>query len=365
MRVYYITSGNFGCYVVRALLPLVANGWDGDHTSIRAFQQTPENKSMAAQSSDIVVFHRPDQPKKLELARLLKEQGKKIVMDNDDTYKDGEDGGLKLNAYFNAERVKKGLEKINQTMDAFAIEADLITVSTEMLAEEMRKLNKNVVVLPNYVDPDYFDEPLRNEGDKVRIGVTGSIGMSSDIDVLNPIFRHYENDPRVQLVFFSLPADPKNNPFLAKSYEDEYNFLDSMNVEWHSTVHMHEYYDKLNSLKLDMMIIPRTDNYFNRCKSNLKFLEASMFEIPVIAQGFTDGKSPYQVNPKDSEHMVIVTDNSKWVEEMEKLIENKELRREMGRKAREYVLKNYNIEDHTHEWEEAYQSIYDRERNSN
>ncbi len=355
MRVYYVTSGNFGCYVVRCLLPLAANGWDGDHTSIKAFQQTPEDKTRAARISDIVVFHRPDDPKKLELARLLKKDGKKIVMDNDDTYKDM--GGIKLNDYFNEERVKRGLANVNKVMDAFTIEADLITVSTEFLAEEYRKLNKNVVVLPNYVDPFYFDEPLRNDGEKIRIGVTGSIGMSSDLDVLNPIFKHYEHDPRVQLVFFSLPADPKANPFVANAYKDEYNFLDSMNVEWHATVNMDKYYDKLNSLKLDLMIIPRTDSYFNRCKSNLKFIESSMFEIPIIAQGFKDGKSPYQVNPKDAEHMVIVTDNSKWIEEIEKLITDKAKREDMGRKAKEYVLANYDINDHAHEWEEAYDTI--------
>lgn len=358
-RVYYITSGNFGCYVVRCLLPLIANGWGGDHTSIVPFQKTPDDKSKEAQQSDIVVFHRPDDPKKLELARLLKKQGKKIVLDNDDTYKDGDNGGIKLNTYFNQERVRRGLRTINQTMDAFAIEADLITVSTQFLADEYKKLNKNVVVLPNCVDPFYFDEPQRNEGEKVRIGITGSIGMSSDIDVLNPIFKHYENDPRVQLVFFSLPADPKNNPMMANAYENEYNFLDSMNVEWHATVNMDKYYDTLNSLKLDIMVIPRTDNYFNRCKSNLKFLESSMFEIPCIAQGFEDGNSPYQVNPEDSKYMSIVTDNSKWVEEIEKLIIDKELRREMGKKAKEYVVANYDINDKAHLWEEAYQSMYE------
>lgn len=354
-RVYYVSSGNFGCFVVRCLLPMIANGYNGDHTSLNTFQESPENKSKAAQASDIVVFHRPDDPRKLKLARLLKEQGKKIVMDNDDTYKDI--GGIKLNTYFNAERVKRGLESVNKIMDEFAQEADLITVSTEFLAEEYRKLNKNVVVLPNYIDPFYFDEPLRNDTDIVRIGITGSIGMSSDLDVLNPIFKHYEHDKRVKLVFFSLPANPLENPFVANAYEHEYNFLDSMEVEWHATVNMDKYYDKLNSLKLDIMLIPRSDTYFNRCKSNLKFIESSMFEIPIIAQGFDDGKSPYQVNPKDAEHMVIVTDNSKWIEEIEKLIENKELRREMGRKAREYVEKNYDINDHAHLWEEAYEGI--------
>ncbi len=355
MRVYYISSGNYGCYIVRCLLPLIANGWDGDYTSIHPHTTTPENKARAAQDADIVVFHRPEDPKKLELARLLKKQGKKIVMDNDDTYKDK--GAVKLNTWFNEERVKRGLGEVNKIVDAFIIEADLITTTTEFLAEEYRKLNKNVVVLPNYIDPFYFDEPLRNETDIVRIGITGSLGMSSDLDVLSPIIKHYEHDPRVKVVFFSLPANRESNPMLTKAYEHEFNFLDSVEVEWHPLVDANVYYDKINSLKLDIMIIPRADNNFNRAKSNLKFLESSMFEIPCIAQGFEDGKSPYQVNPEDAKHMVIVTDNSQWIPEIEKLINDKELRREMGRKAREYVVENYDINNHAHKWEEAYKNI--------
>jgi hypothetical protein len=358
MKAYFVSSGSFGCYIVRCLLPLQANGWDGDHTSIHPFNKTPENKAMAAKDADIVVFHRPEDERKLELARILKRDfGKKIVMDNDDTYKDI--GSVKLNTYFNKERVERGLGSVNKIVDAFIIEADLITTTTEVLAEEYRKLNKNVVVLPNCVEPIYFDEPLRNETDVVRIGITGSIGMSYDLDILAPIIKHYEHDKRVKIVFFSLPANRASNPMLSKAYEHEYNFLDSVDVEWHPLVDANVYYDKINSLKLDIMIIPRADHYFNRCKSNLKFLEASMFEIPVIASGFPDNKSPYQVNPEDSKHMVIINDEAQWIPEMEKMIADKEGRREMGRKAKEYVLENYDINKKGYLWEEAYQTMYD------
>lgn len=355
MRVYYVSSGTFGCYIVRCLLPLIANGWDGDHTSIHPMNLTAENKARAAQNADIVVFHRPEDRRKLELARLLKKQGKKIVMDNDDTYKDK--GAIKLNTYFNEERVARGLGDVNRIVDQFILEADLVTTTTEYLADEYRKLNKDVVVLPNCIDPFYFDEPLRNETDVVRIGITGSLGMSSDLDELAPIIKHYEHDKRVKIVFFSLPANREANPIITRAYEHEYNFLDSVDVEWHPLVNADVYYDKINSLKLDLMIIPRADNGFNRAKSNLKFLESSMFEIPVIAQGFADGKSPYQVNPEDSKHMVIVTEKEGWIPAIEKMINDKEGRREMGRLAKEYVIKNYNIEDKAHLWEEAYQKL--------
>ncbi len=355
MRVYYVSSGNAGCYIVRCLLPLVANGWDGDSTSIHQGFKTPENKTLAAKYADIVVFHRPETPQKIELALHLKELGKKIVFDNDDTYKDHT--AVKLNDYFDKERTKRGLAMVNKAADGFAIEADLVTCTTEWLADEYRKLNKNVVVLPNCVDPFYFEEPLRNETDVVRIGVTGSIGSSTDLDVVAPIIKHYENDPRVKIVFFSLPPNRKENPVVEKIYRDEYKFLDSVNVEWHPTVNADVYYDKLNSLKLDMMIIPRADNYFNRAKSNLKFIEASMFEIPVIAQGFSDGKSPYQVNPEDQKYLKLIMDNNDWIPEIEKLIADKQLRLDMGKKAHVYVLENYDINKKAHLWEEAYSRI--------
>jgi glycosyltransferase involved in cell wall biosynthesis len=354
MRVYFINSSLQGCYNVRCLFPLQANGWDGDRTSINPGEKTPENKRIAAEASEVVVFHRPEDQRRLELARHLKKQGKKIVFDNDDTYKDHT--VVKLNKFINEERTKRGMAKINQYVDQFIIEADLVTCSTEFLAKEYRRLNPNVVVLPNCVDPFLYDDPLRNETDKIRIGVTGSIAVSSDLDVLAPIIRHYENDPRVQIVFFSLPAN-RYDKLVGETYTDEYAFLDSVNVEWHPYVDAHQYYDKLNSLRLDFMIIPRADNYFNRCKSNLKFLEASMFEIPCIAQGFTSGDSPYQQNPNDAEHMRIVTDNAQWIPTIEEFISNKELRLDMGKKAHDYVLKNYNIEDKASLWELAYASI--------
>ncbi len=355
MKVYYVSSELQGCYAVRCLLPLQANGWDGDQTSIVFDRRTPEDKAKAALDADVIVFHRPDHPSKLELAKKLKQAGKKIVFDNDDTVKD--DGGFKFNEFLNKERFEKGMATLNNTIDSFIKEADLCTCSTEFLAEEYRKLNPNVEVLPNCIDPFYFDKPKRNNNGKFRIGIVGSIAITADIEVVKPIVEALHKKDDIEIVMFSMPPQ-KQDKITRELYKDEYEFWESVNIEWHPFVPMEEYYDKLNDLRLDVMIIPRADNYFNRCKSNVKFLEASMFEIPVIAQGFPDNNSPYERNPDDAKHMIIVKDNSKWVDEILKLKDNKELRLEIGRKAREYVLENYDIEKNAHKWEEAYKKLW-------
>lgn len=357
MKVFFVGASLDGCYNVRALYPLQANGWDGDRTTFLAYRMTPENKAKAAKASEIVVFHRPQREGKLELAKLLKKNGKKIVFDNDDTLKDS--GGFKFNEFIDEERMKKGLQKLNEHTDEFIAIADLVTCSTEFLATEYRKINPNVIVLPNCIDPFYFDEPLRNETDVVRIGITGSVGITSDIDNLKPILEHYRGDKRVKFVLFSLP--PAQDDKLARElYVDEYKFWDGFDIEWQPFVPAEEYYDVLNKLKLDLVIIPRADNYFNRCKSNLKFLENSMLEIPSICQSFPTGDSPYQQNPADKDYLLLAGETPEWIEQMEKLINNKDMRRDLGKKARTYVEENYNIETKAHLWASAYKTIYNK-----
>lgn len=355
MKVYFTNTGLEGCYNVRCLFPLQENGWDGDRTTLGLQRISPENKAKALVDADVIVFHRPERDEQLAVMRKLKEVGKKIVFDNDDTYKDY--NGFKFNDYMNEEKVKRGLGELNKNIDTFVREADLVTCTTEFLKKEYEQINPNTIVLPNCIDPFYFPEPKRNETDVVRIGITGSVGVTSDVEVLKPIIEHYQHDKRVRLVLLSLPPQGENEIY-KKLYVDEYAFWNKVNIEWHSFVGSDIYYDYLNDLKLDMVIIPRSDSLFNRCKSNLKFLENSMLEIPTIAQSFPTHDSPYEQNPTDKDYLLLANTYDEWIAQIEKLINDKELRREMGRKARKYVEENYSIEKHAHLWKEAYESLF-------
>jgi len=356
-KVYFVNSNFNGCYNLRCLFPLQANGWDGDRTSFSLDAKTPENKARAALDAEIVVFHRPLQKQIIELARILKKQGKKIVLDNDDTLKEG--SGFKFNEYMNEKRVNSGIEKMSTAINIFAEEADLITCSTEFLKEEYEKINPNVIVLPNYIEPFYFPEPKRNETDIIRIGITGSVGITNDIEPLKPIIEKYENDPRVRLVLLSMPQKGKNEIY-KELYSEEYTFWSQANVEWHPFAKVDEYYNALNDLKLDMVIIPRYNSYFNRCKSNLKFLENSMLEIPSICQSFSTSDSPYEQNPEDQKHLLLADTTEEWIAQIESLIADKEKRRALGKDAYDYVKANYDINQKAYLWKNAYKKLLNK-----
>jgi hypothetical protein len=114
----------------------------------------------------------------------------------------------------------------------------------------------------------------------------------------------------------------------------------------------------MSRLALDLAMIPREDSYFNRCKSNLKFLEMSLLDIPVLAQGFPDGKSPYQ--GEDSGYLTIVNDNSTWYDSVIRIKDDYAKYKRIAVSAREYVLKNYNIETYACEWTKEIQKLINK-----
>lgn len=353
MKVYYVGSRYDGCYYVRCLLPLVSNGWDGSRTSMRGNKATGDQMLKGAMNSDIVVFHRPDEMAKVQVAPLLQMAGKKVVYDNDDTYLDK--SGIPI--IMQSLRHTELLDKMNENLYEMARTADLVTVSTTHLAKEYEKLNDNVAVLPNMVDPYDWGVPKRNEGDDIRIGLIGSVIMTRDYSGIEELLIELSERDNVTIVILGLP--PQDDPDFSETvalYSKEYAFINKLkNVEFHNAVPQEDYNDKLNDLRLDIGLIPREDTYFNRSKSNLKFLEASMLEIPIIAQGYTTGDSPYQ--GKDVTYMRIAITEDDFRKHTEELIASKDKRLKMGSAAKKYVEENYNVYENAHLWENEYKKL--------
>ena len=356
---YFISSPYKTCSYLRCLLPSLHGGYGTSITSLYGDIKKQDVLLSEIMNSDIIVFHRPETIDAHKTAIELKRRGKKIVFDNDDTFKMDKGNPFYAKNKTTEKLYGRNVKNHSRLVDNFIRNADAAFTTNEFLADEYRKINDNVFVLPNCIDTDDWLEPKRNEGDKVRIGFIGSTTYSNDFkNIKNYIIELDERDD-VQIVIFGLDdkEDRKNNPIVADVYNHQYKFWDDLkNLEHMPWSSMEDYSETLNNLKLDILLIPRQDNYFNRCKSNVKFLEAAMCEIPVVAQGFTTNDSPYDkdINGKNG---ILIKDNSKWKEEVDRLIKDKELRRRMGKEAKQYVLKHYNIENNVCKWEEAFNKI--------
>ncbi|MBN1871164.1 MAG: glycosyltransferase, partial [Candidatus Omnitrophica bacterium] len=108
-----------------------------------------------------------------------------------------------------------------------------------------------------------------------------------------------------------------------------------------------KYAPYLKKSGFDFAIAPLEDNPFNRCKSNIKFLEYSVCKIPAIYSRV----GPYIDSVEDGETGILCRNDTKsWIEAMERLIEDQDLRNKLRDAAFEKVIYNYMIDNRLEVW---------------
>ena len=99
-----------------------------------------------------------------------------------------------------------------------------------------------------------------------------------------------------------------------------------------------EYYSALQTY--DINIAPLEKSIFNDAKSNIKYLEASIFRIPTVASCAKE----YNTSIIHGIDGFLAKDTQSWVTSLEQLILNASLRQKIGENAYTKVLDEYKIE---------------------
>jgi len=286
--------------------------------------------------SDIVVFLRPIQRDYFLLVPILNHLGIKVGFSSDDHL----DSLDKKNPAY-------GMKKDAKTHDLFLENASFAIASTAILNNEYSKLNKNVYTIPNLIDFGEYSKNYQKGDDKeIRIGLVGSVQWAENVEKFTETLKEIRDlDKRVKLVFFGggKPAEKLLQPIFRER------------SEFVSLVKMADYSKKLSSLHLDIALIPRKDNYFNRCKSNCKYLEMSALKIATVAQGFKDGLSPYQADITSGENGFIVVKEEEWLKTVTEMVKNKAKMDEVKEKAFEYVRNGFDVQQNINLWDKVYE----------
>ena len=177
--------------------------------------------------------------------------------------------------------------EIRESAQAIMSLCDEITVTCPFMKDYYRGKtgNRNVTVIPNFMPKfwigNHYDltknmNNLDKYKKKPRILYAGS-GAHFDVDNrvkqkddffhVNDIIRRTVD--KYQWVFMG--AFPMSILDLVKSGK----------VEFHQWKRLFEYGDCIDSLNVNMMVAPLQDNIFNRSKSDLKYIEASAFGLPI------------------------------------------------------------------------------------
>jgi len=164
--------------------------------------------------------------------------------------------------------------------------ADVVTTTHDRLAEEVYKINKNVVVVPNAIPKQCNHFPVvrtQSARGHQRIFYQGSVTHEKDILLLKDTVKKLEKEKFMMvLVGYTQQVEWER-------MADCYTNYQKMPGVVLPGVDVTEYYK--NYQYADVCVVPLLSTRFNGYKSNLKVLEAAHSGLPVIASNVHPYKS--------------------------------------------------------------------------
>jgi glycosyltransferase involved in cell wall biosynthesis len=287
--------------------------------------------------------------------------------------------------------------------------AENVTTTTSIFAEEISKLNKNVFVLPNAIDPTekQFTPNLEPSNGKIRIGWLGGSSHLKDLEILRGIAGRLKSDGLLDKVQFvlcgfdlrgthtdidSVTKAQTQRPILPKEsvwyqyeriFTDDYktispeykDFLLKFKQEEYPNV-ANEPYRRVwtkpisvyasNYNLFDISLAPLEENMFNKVKSQLKVIEAGFHHKAIIAQDF----GPYQIDLTtaikygggfDLTANSILVEKKKnekdWIAAIKKLILNPDLVKTLQNNLYETIKDTYSVNKVTEDRRALYHSL--------
>ena len=115
-----------------------------------------------------------------------------------------------------------------------------------------------------------------------------------------------------------------------------YEKISPFRVEFHKWVGHELFHMKLGTLCADINIATLADTRFNRCKSAIKWYEASALKIPTLASN----AGPYADEIVDGETGLLFSTPQEFVEKLELLVKDPDLRKRIGQNAYDWTREN-------------------------
>jgi len=346
----------------------------------------------------IVAFHRSigsDFEFANNLIQRLNSLGVITICDIDDYWMPGKEHPIHDVIRFN---------KLNEKIVSNLRVAKYVTTTTTLFADEISKINKNVFVFPNAINPNesQFKEPTE-ESDRLRVGWLGGSSHLHDLQLLDQSFSKltkYKDELQFVICGFDTRGsvteinqqtgehtkrDIKPHETVWAQYEkiftqnystiseDYRKFLEKYTQDIYPNEKSESYvrvwtrpvqsYAK-NYSKFDVSLAPIKNHMFNRMKSQLKVIEAGFYKKALIASNV----GPYMIDLKHSlqngnfvdGNALLVDENrnhSDWAKYIEKLLKNPNMVKDMGERLYETVKDRYDLNIVTKQRAEFYKSI--------
>ncbi len=290
---------------------------------------------------DIVLHQRNDSFLFLDLIKLLKSKGSKIIYELDDDL-------LRLPkknvaySYYENPHIRRGL------LENIWV-SDHLIVTNGQLQKYYWQHNKSVSIIPNFIDTGIFPPGQKKKelNRPLRIGYAGTMTHLEDfeqvVNALKKIKNKYKNEVKLAFINFIPPE-----------------FLEDPSIEFiPGSPDLHEFAKILANANFDIGLAPLKFNEFNKSKSDIKFLEYSINKIAGVYSNY----KPYENTVKNNVNGLSVNSESskEWFEKISFLIENPSKIIEYGEKAFDYVSNFRTMEKNAGRWYETFEMLLNKD----
>jgi glycosyltransferase involved in cell wall biosynthesis len=295
--------------------------------------------------------------------------------------------------------------KIDEKIKANLKVASYVTTTTQIFADEIKKLNKNVEVFPNAINPNelQFNQPTP-PSDKIRVGWLGGSSHLHDLGLLGDfVQKNSDINDKLQYVICGFDTRGTVTEINPQTGEQKQRDIKPEETVWaryeeiftgnYKTVddnykkHLLEFKESdyvsndelsyvrvwtkpvtsyaMNYSKFDISLAPIKNHIFNRMKSQLKVIEAGFYKKALIASEI----GPYTIDLvhclKNGEfneegNAILIPESrnhSDWSKAIKKLVQNPHMIKELGERLYNSVKDKYDLNIVTKNRAEFYKSL--------
>jgi glycosyltransferase involved in cell wall biosynthesis len=289
-----------------------------------------------------------------DLVKQIKAKGKKVIFECDDLIHRTHE---KHYAYDETNTLRKQIGWLWRIWNVLR-RCDGFIVSTPELKKVYGFMAKRTFVFPNYMELEHWlKEPKRNQTDRVRILWAGSTSHTGDLEWVKPIIGTIlEKYPQVQFIYMGHGGVPTDDLYAKFIYGDD--VFEGLPIERRESLlpappNVYPYL--LAATGADIAIAPLEENYFNRFKTQCKYLEYAINGIPGVYSGWfykdvKDYRAGLPYTTADATGLLADTPEE-WIQAISLLVEDATLRRQIGERARREVIEEYSFADHAPAWQ--------------
>ncbi len=209
--------------------------------------------------------------------------------------------------------------RVTKRLHLWLKSSDTVTTPNEFLASYARQYSGSVKIVPMALDMETWNYYNKTPCHNITIGWAGAPVNIPLIEKLDPVLTSLlKKFSFIKLAIFSGLRPKLNCPFEYYPFRpgDEPDFIK----------------------KLDIGLLPLTDEEYSMGKSPIKAIQYLACGIPIV--GNVIGATAEILNNKNS---IAVTTEPEWYKALEMLINNHDLMLSMGRSGREHAKKNHNL----------------------